>query len=123
MPRRKSFRKQQETTAFSERWILILTAVAVVIALIGAIGTWYGVVEPPSGHDAAGSASVGTGIATVGEQHIRGDLTITAPDGAPAAPTLSGPAAATADVGIANVGRQTIDGDVNIGGPSTERDQ
>ena len=98
----------------SARWTLLLTLAGLLVAVAAAIGTWYGVLDQSTATTVAGTASVGTGLASVGEQHIGGDVSITGP--VDAVQPSSAPAAGTAvaDVGIATVGEQTIDGSVTI---------
>jgi hypothetical protein len=98
----------------SARRTLILTLAGLVVAVAAAIGTWYGVLKPSTAPAEPGAASVGTGIATVGEQRIDGDVSITGPAG-PAPPTPAAAAGrAAAGVGMATVGEQTVDGSVTI---------
>jgi hypothetical protein len=100
------------------RWTLILTLAGLLVAVAAAVGTWYGVLQPSTVPVEAGSASVGTGIATVGEQRIGGDLTITGTDSAvaPVPASSSDSARAAAGVGISNIGKQQIKGSVIIDG-------
>jgi hypothetical protein len=99
------------------RRTLILTLVGIVVAIAGVVGTWYGVLRPPN--DSSGTASVGTGIATVGKQRIDGDVNITGAAGAVRQVPASAAETASADVGIANVGEQEIDGSVTIDASSS----